>query len=129
MSMQPSVMIGQCPQCGGSLTNGHTCSARQIIEKQAREFKVRYRLEEISHAVDKERAFQDAKWGTIDEAGHTLGDWLHIAEAELAEAKQALIKGGSGRNSLRSEIIQTMAVLRAALEQHGVEDDHEGRQL
>ena len=102
---------------------------RAIIEKQAREFKIRHRLGEINDAVSNERAYQDDKWGSIDEHGHSLAEWVLIAEAELAEAKQAVIKGGAGRNSLHSEIIQTMAVLRAALEQHGVHDDHEGRAL
>lgn len=80
-------------------------------------------------AVLGERKFQDAKWGTVDEHGHTLGEWILIAEAELAEAKEALIKGGTGRNSVRAELIQTAAVLLAALEQHGVVDTHDRRQV
>lgn len=96
---------------------------------QVDEQRKKMRLAAVHLAVQKEREFQDQKWGSIDEHGHTLGDWLHIAEAELAEAKLALIKGGSGRNSIRSEMIQTIAVLQAALEQHGVVDNHDGRQL
>jgi len=87
------------------------------------------RLSEVGNAITRERQFQDNKWGSIEEHGHTLGEWLLIAEAELAEAKNALIKGGEGRNSLRSEIIQTLAVLVAALEEHGVEDPHSERQI
>ncbi len=102
---------------------------RAIIEKQAREFKIRHKLQKISDAIYKERAYQDNKWGSIYEHGHSLAEWVLIAEAELAEAKHAVIKGGSGRNSVRSEIIQVMAVLQAALEQHDIEDDHEGRAL
>ena len=78
-------------------------------------------------AIVQERDFQDIKFGLGSE--HTLGEWILIAEAELAEAKHAIIKGGTGRNSLRSELIQTAAVLLAALEQHGVTDPHDGRQV
>jgi hypothetical protein len=85
---------------------------------------------DVFSAILGERAFQDAKHGPLTGAGgHTLGEWLLIAEAELAEAKVALIKGGAGRDSLRSEIIQTAAVLVACLEQHGTEDPHTGRQV
>lgn len=81
-------------------------------------------------AVLAERQFQDVKHGVIDGAGgHTLGEWLLLLEAELAEAKAALIKGGSGRDSVRSEIIQLTAVGLAALEQHGLVDPHDGRQV
>lgn len=100
-----------------------------MIRKQAKWQRQRIRLNEIDQAVSIERKYQDDKWGPVEDKGHSLAEWVLIAEAELAEAKQAVIKGGSGRNSVRSEIIQTMAVLRAALEQHGVVDDHDGRQL
>lgn len=99
------------------------------IRQQARKERHKHTLCAISTAVESERRFQDEKWGPIEEHGHSLAEWVLIAEAELAEAKQAVIKGGSGRNSVRAEIIQTMAVLRAALEQHGVVDDHDGRQI
>jgi hypothetical protein len=84
----------------------------------------------IFGAILGERQFQDTKFGPLTNGGgHTLGEWILIAEAELAEAKLALIKGGTGRNSLRSELIQTAAVILAALEQHGIVDPHEGRQV
>lgn len=103
--------------------------AMDMIRKQAKLAKKLHAIVQVYNAIDKERIYQDGKWGPIEEKGHSLAEWVLIAEAELAEAKQAVIKGGSGRNSVRSEIIQTMAVLRAALEQHGVVDDHDGRQL
>lgn len=81
----------------------------------------------ILSEVIAEREFQDLKHGTITaEGGHTLGEWLLIAESELNEAKTALIKGGTGRNSLRSEMIQVVATLFAALEQHGIVDPPNG---
>lgn len=84
---------------------------------------------EVGKAIDAERTFQDNKWGGIEEHGHTLGEWLIIAEAELAEARLAIIKGGEGRNSVRSELIQAAAVLVACLEEHGTIEPHGGRQI
>lgn len=103
--------------------------AMEQIRQQAKWQRRKMRVIEIERAVRVERQFQDDKWGPIEDNGHSLAEWVLIAEAELAEAKQAVIKGGSGRNSVRAEIIQTMAVLHAALEQHGVVDDHNGRAL
>lgn len=77
-------------------------------------------------AILEERYFQDNKHGTGD---HTLGEWIIIMEAELAEAKTALIKGGSGRDSVRSEILQVVAVGVACLEQHGLKEPHNRRQI
>jgi len=84
---------------------------------------------DVAEALLKERYFQDHKWGTIAENPHTLGEWLLLVEAELAEAKTALIKGGKGRDSVRSEIIQVAALCMACMEQHGLDDPHEGRQV
>ncbi len=81
-------------------------------------------------ALTDEREFQDKKFGALDNGGgHDLGSWIILIEAELAEAKLAIIKGGSGRNSLRSELIQVGALVLATLEQHGTTDPHEGRQI
>ena len=77
----------------------------------------------------RERKFQDSKWGPIEAAPHTLGEWIIIAEFELAEAKLALIKGGAGRDSIRAELIQTAAVLVAALEQHGTMSPNDKREV
>ena len=84
----------------------------------------------VFEAIIEERIFQDEKFGALDNGGgHTLGEWILLIEAELAEAKMALIKGGVGRNSLRSELAQVGALVVAALEQHGTIDPHEGRQV
>lgn len=81
-------------------------------------------------ALLKERTFQDLKFGALGQGGeHTVGEWILLIEAELQEAKVALIKGGSGRNSLHSELVQVGALVLAALEQHGVQAPHEGRQI
>lgn len=88
-------------------------------------------------AVLNERQFQDEKYGPVRDSvtqvdgpgSHSVGEWILLLEAELNEAKLALIKGGSGRNSLRSELIQVIALGFAALEQHGLRDPHDRRQI
>lgn len=79
----------------------------------------------IFAAIVDERQFQDQKYGPITgKGGHELGAWLIIAESELAEAKKALVHGGSkevkGRDTIRAELVQLAAVCVAALEQHGL---------
>jgi len=77
-----------------------------------------------------ERAHQDAKWGTIEANPHDRGTWQLLIQAELDEARDALIKGSvDERNSWASELIQVAALCFAALEQHGFEDSLTGRQL
>lgn len=77
----------------------------------------------IFAAIEKEREYQDKKFGDITGGGgHTPGGWALIAEFELAEAKEAMIKGGTGRNTWRAELVQLAAVCIAALEQHGVDE-------
>lgn len=73
------------------------------------------------NAVVRERAFQDKKHGHPIDNPHTIGAWILVMEAELAEAKAACIKGGEGRNNVISEIIQVAATAVACLEQHGVD--------
>lgn len=81
-------------------------------------------LSSIESLLD-ERKFQDNKWGTIQDHPHTVGEWILLIEAELAEAKEALIKGGTGRDSVLSEIIQVGALALACIEQHGADEINE----
>lgn len=74
---------------------------------------------DIARAVLNEREYQDAKWGTVEERPHTVGEWLLIAESELNEAKQAWCKGKGDYGALE-ELLQVVAVGFACLEQHGV---------
>lgn len=76
----------------------------------------------VIEAILEERHWQDAKHGVIEEHGHTVGEWILIAERELAEAKEALLKGGTGRNAPMHELVQVAATCVAALEQHGIGD-------
>jgi hypothetical protein len=78
---------------------------------------------EAIKAIVRERIFQDIKYGDLDNGGgHTLGEWAVILEFELREFKTALIKGGTGRDTARQELVQIAAVALAALEQHGIEE-------
>lgn len=73
----------------------------------------------INILVD-ERLYQDNKHGSIEDVPHAIGGWILLIEAELAEAKQALIKGGRGRDGVMHEIAQIGALALAAIEQHGM---------
>ncbi len=72
----------------------------------------------VFEAVLRERAYQDQKWGSIDEHAHTVGEWLLILERELFEAKEAWCKGRGDAGAL-CELVQVVAVGVACLEQHG----------
>lgn len=87
------------------------------------------KFEMVCMAIMEERVFQNDKHGSIETSPHTLGEWVLLIEAELEEAKRALIKGGIGRDSVRSELIQVAALVAACLEQHGVKDPHNRRQI
>lgn len=86
---------------------------------------------DISRVLDlirDERSYQDQKHQSIDDSPHEVGTWLLLIEAELDEAKHALIKGGRGRDTWSHELIQVAALCVAALEQHGM-TDREGRAI
>jgi hypothetical protein len=82
--------------------------------------------DDIFAAIEAERAFQDDKYGKGE---HNKATWTMLTEAEMMEAKQAVIKGGVGRNSWASEMIQVAALVVAALEQHGMESGNGKREL
>ncbi len=88
------------------------------------------RAAQVGLAIGRERLFQDGKYGPLADGGsHTIGEWILLIEAELAEAKNALIKGGIGRDSVRSELVQVAALAVACLEQHGLSEPHTRRQI
>jgi hypothetical protein len=70
-------------------------------------------------AIERERAHQDKKWGTIRKHPHTVGEWLLIMESELAEAKAGWCKGRGDEDALK-EVLQVVSVGVACLEQHGI---------
>lgn len=72
----------------------------------------------VAEAIEKEREFQDGKWGTYVEHPHTILEWIIIMEQELKEAKDAFfLRPPEG--AMLAEIIQVVAVGHACLEQHG----------
>lgn len=80
----------------------------------------------VVELIAEERYYQDNKHGSILANPHEAGTWLLLIEAELAEAKNALIKGGKGRDTWTHELIQVAALCCAAIEQHGMANT-EGR--
>lgn len=76
---------------------------------------------EIFRAINRERDYQDKKWGTIYERPHTVGEWLLIAQGELNEAIQAWQKS-VGDDKALEEFLQVVAVGVACLEQWGIKE-------
>jgi len=83
----------------------------------------------IYDAIGAERDHQDIKHGSPYSNPHQKATWLLLIEAELAEAKLAVIKGGVGRDSWSHELIQVAALCVAALEQHGIEEGNGKREI
>lgn len=75
---------------------------------------------EIYAAIDRERAYQTRKWGTIADHPHEVGGYLLIAKKELDEAIEAWVKARDGDAGALRELLQVVAVGVACMEQHGV---------
>jgi hypothetical protein len=70
-------------------------------------------------AIVRERRYQEAKWGNLEEHPHEVGAWLTILRKELREAENAWCNNRGDKESLK-EILQIASVAVACLEQHGV---------
>lgn len=88
----------------------------------------RLSFDDVIVLLRNERCYQDSKHGSIENCPHEAGTWLLLIEDELREAKNALIKGGNGRDTWTNELVQVAALCVAALEQHGM-TDKEGRAI
>lgn len=75
--------------------------------------------QDVFAAIQRERDYQDRKWGTLDQYPHTVGEWLLILESELQEAKTAWCKGDGSGDALE-EVLQVASVAFACMQQHGV---------
>ena len=75
--------------------------------------------DEIYAAIVRERAYQDAKYGTLEERQLSIPAYLRIANRELKEAGSALIDDDDEQAAL-CEALQAMTVLFAMFERHGV---------
>ena len=71
--------------------------------------------ETISLAIQKEREYQDKKYGGHS---HTIAEWILIMEKELHEAKKAYFQNSSNEHMM-AEILQVVAVGVACMEEHG----------
>lgn len=84
----------------------------------------------IYDAIEKERDYQDDKWGHNP---HTIMEWTAIMHNELSEAMQAWSKseGEDAEKEALKEILQVVAVGIAAIEQfysdYGVRERYENR--
>ncbi len=77
------------------------------------------RREMVFDAIGRERDYQDAKWGGLQERPKQVGSWLLIMQGELDEAIQAWQKSRGDEKALE-EILQVISVGVACLTQHGV---------
>lgn len=74
---------------------------------------------QVFEAIEKERFYQDDKWGR--DRPQSLPGYLLIAQAELNEAIAGWIKNGQGRSAPLHELTQVAAVIVACLERYGTE--------
>lgn len=73
----------------------------------------------IYAAISRERGYQ--QWRRPERPPMSLPAWLLVLEAELAEAKEAWVRGdGSMPPAALCEVLQVAAVAVACLEEHGV---------
>ena len=76
-------------------------------------------MDEVFAAIREERLYQDSKYGPPEERGLGLGDYVIIAEAELAEVRWDIAHNQPEHACV--EMLQVAAVLVAALQRHGVQ--------
>jgi hypothetical protein len=77
------------------------------------------RLFQVFLAIVNERAYQDQKWGNIDEHVHVIERWIEIAEEEVSEAKVSESVCRGDIKDVLCEILQAASVLVACMEQYG----------
>lgn len=73
-------------------------------------------IQEVQSAVERERNFQDNKWGTVQEYPHSLAEWIEIMLEELREARRAWFK--LSREDALREVLQVVTTGIACLEQN-----------
>lgn len=70
-------------------------------------------------AILGERAYQDAKWGTIEERPKQVGAWMTLMRKLLRDAEDACATSDNDQGAL-GELRKVVAVGLACFEQHGV---------
>lgn len=74
---------------------------------------------EVYAAIDKERDYQDSKWG-VEQPQSFMG-LIAVIEAELNEVKLGWLKNLPGKSAPLNELVQVAATAVAALEKYGIE--------
>lgn len=74
--------------------------------------------QQIFEAIEKERAYQDAKYGPYKQ--QSLPGFLLVAKKELDEAIDGWINNSPGRDSPLAELLQVASVCVAAMEKYGI---------
>lgn len=74
--------------------------------------------ENIAKAIDYERAYQDSKWGTVEEHQHSVEEWIMLIDEYVKKAMYSWIEGGDKVGLFRVLQITTLGL--ACMEQHGV---------
>ena len=77
-------------------------------------------IQTVFDAIRREREYQDKKYGTPEQRKLGIGDYVVIAESEMAEVRYDIIHN-SPEYAIQ-ELVQVAAVIVAALELHGVRE-------
>jgi hypothetical protein len=78
----------------------------------------------IYELIDREREYQDAKWGPSETKGkHSVEEFLYYVEDYLAEVKHVLSRDSAGiaYKTARKQLPKIAAMLVACMEQNGAE--------
>ncbi|MGL6094564.1 MAG: hypothetical protein ACRC7O_02030, partial [Fimbriiglobus sp.] len=76
------------------------------------------RREQAYAMIDNERAYQESKWGTIDQHPLQIGSYITILDVLLAKLKKTWVESRYSDWSAVQELSQVAATAVAALEQH-----------
>lgn len=74
--------------------------------------------ESLFQAIERERKYQDALWGTLEAHAHFVIEWIEILQERLNKARDAYYL--DSEPSALHEILTVAAVAVACLEQHGI---------
>lgn len=75
--------------------------------------------QQVFEAINSERAYQDGKWGAIEQHPHEVGGYLTIMRKLLTDAEAAWANSSDDTQALK-EIRKVIAVGVACGEQHGL---------
>ena len=75
--------------------------------------------QQVFKAIASERAYQDRKWGPIEQHPHEVGGWLTLMDVHLRKAQEAWA-GSSTDHTALIALRKVLAVGVACAEQHGL---------